>query len=396
MAPPIQLKVVTRLEEINRAGWDALRDPGNMLVHPAYLKAVEEANVVPLKAQYLEFYKDDKLIGFLVAYIIDNDIALYIGKIFFRVCQTLRRVFPGFFKIKTLEIGSPINAGIPVAFSPSITCEDSEAVVEHVIAHAQKNDMRLILVRDFIGLKATLEEVLQDKGFQELINYPLAWMRVPWQSFDEYLAQMNQRHRYNVRKKLRQKENAGITTVIAGSDQALFHVADYVVLCKKVAEHSKEYPRETIGEDYHQAMVRNMSGKSHWLQYFQGDKLVAFVHLLQHADTLYYQYVGLDYEVSHDAALYFNSFHDTILFAIEQGIPKIEAGVTTYRAKSAAGFSVIPQRMYLWHQSLKLSAQIARAFHKFTDYETDTLHQVFNDSKIQYLWDGKARYIEPP
>ena len=221
-------------------------------------------------------------------------------------------------------------------------------------------------------------------------------MRVPWKSFEAYLSAMTQRHRYNVRKKLRQKESAGISTGIVGPDQALAWVGDYVTLCEKVAQHSKEYPRESIGEDYHRAMARHLAGQSHWLQYFNGEKLVAFVHLLQHAGTLHYQYVGLDYQVSQETALYFNSFHDTIQFAIQQGIPKIEAGVTTYRAKSAAGFSVIPQRMYLWHKSARLSALVAAAFHKFTDYDTGTLHQVFNDAAAQTLWDGQARFVELP
>ncbi len=88
------------------------------------------------------------------------------------------------------------------------------------------------------------------------------------------------------------------------------------------------------------------------------------------------QFVGMDYDVSRTALLYFNAYYDLIQFAIENRIQTIEAGITTYRAKSELGFSIIPQRMYIWHKS-PLVRPFIPFFFKATRYRIDACHHAF-------------------
>ena len=79
-------------------------------------------------------------------------------------------------------------------------------------------------------------------------------------------------------------------------------------------------------------------------------------------------------------------------FAIKNGITLDEAGTTTYEAKSEIGFSILPQRMYLWHQNALFIAVAVHVFKTLMDNMIDNCHYAFKSNNHQYLWDGRSQY----
>jgi len=388
----IQMRVVSRMEEVDQSSWEEIRDRNNLLTDLSYLKAVEESDVNECEYQYFEFYKSGQLICSMFGYVIINDAVLFSGEFIKKFISAIRRILPGLLKIKTLEIGSPVGLGLTISISPHIKREYLSSIVNLLKKYARQNRIKVILVRDFKEGKAPIESILSKAGFKCVPNLPDSIMKIEWGSFEEYLSCLKKNYRRQARKKIRKKDDQGIRTLISNEIGDLNRAKGYAELVKNVTERAVEYARESIGEQYHVAMFNNLKGSSYWLQYYDDDdELVAFVHFIVYKGTMMLQYVGMDYEISRDALLYFNSYYDQIKFAIENGIKSIEAGITTYRTKSELGFSLYPQRMYVWHKNPLLRPFIGMVF-KANENKMEEYHYAFKNNTNQYLWDGKDMF----
>jgi predicted N-acyltransferase len=383
------MRVVHQLDQTNRPAWESLRDPGNLLSDYRYLKTIEEARVIECQPCYFEFYAGSEMICFAPAYLLANDLALYAGDPVQKVLLALRRLFPGWLKVPTLEFGSPISTGQMLSISPLAGLSQLGQAAALIIAYARTHRIGLVLLRDFVGPVRPLELAFKQNGFAEMLDFPLARMSVRWDSFEAYLAEMTDHYRSPVRRKMKLKEKQAIKTVWRRDESALDYLSDYRRLFANVRERSSEYPREYIGDPYHQAMHAFMGEDSLWLQYFKDGILAAFLHLVVYQDQLLLHYIGMDYQVSHQASLYFNALYDAIKYAIEHRLHSIDAGVTTYPAKAAAGFSILPQRMYFWHRSPLIRRFAVRGFEAFTDFGLQDCHPAFREH--QEIWQGRAK-----
>lgn len=388
----VEMQVYHTIEQIDRAGWEGIRDQRQLLTDLNYLHAIEESGAIEGEHRYFEFSAGDSLICTMFGFVLMNDVVQIGGGNLEKVVFAIRRVVPNFLKYKTLEIGSPISIGLTVSTIPQVTKGQILAAVELLIAYVKSERIKLLLFRDFGGEKRLIEQVLLEAGFIDLLNLPAAKMQIVWDSFEEYLAKLKKRYRSEARRKLQHKDRHGVRVVFCNDQRSLERIQDYVRLYQETMARSKEFPREFIGERYHRAMSKYLKDQSYWLEYFKDDQLVAFSHFIVYEGTLTGHYIGLDYQASREAMLYFNFYYDTIEFAIRNGIGSVEAGVTTYEAKSTAGFSIFPLRMYLWHQNAVFKRFVQRLYSAFTDFELQNCHYVFKGEKHQYLWDGVDKY----
>jgi predicted N-acyltransferase len=388
----IEMRVKDRMEEINRPCWESIRDRNELITDPDYLKAVETSEVIECEYRYFEFYEDRQLICAMSGYVLTNDAALFSEGIFRKITSLIRKLIPGFLKARTLEIGSPVNLGLPVSLSPQTSPEQLSFIFGLLKSYARRNRIKAVLIRDFMKEKQPFEAVLSETGFKYVANLPNSLLKMEWASFQDYLSCFKSRYRQHARKRIKTKEAAGIRTVIMRGRDGLKPAADYAWLFRQVMEKSEEYEREFLGEQYHRAMFDHLKDCNYWLQYFKDNRLVFFAHIIVYRQHMIIQYVGMDYDVSRTALLYFNAFYDLIKFAIKNKIKTIEAGITTYRAKSELGFSIFPQRMYIWHKNPLLRPFIPLVF-KATRYRIQECHHAFKDDRHQYLWNGKEMFI---
>jgi len=383
------MRVFHQAQEIDRPAWERIRDPHNLLTDPNYLQAIQESEVLACEYLFFEFYAREDMVCSLFGFITTNDAALSVGGLFNAALRPLRVKWPGLLKFVTLEIGSPVSVGLTLSTKSELTSAQMIEILALIKNYALKRNIHLILFRDFQKERIAFEGALQYVGFGQLTNLPLTEMQIVWSSFEDYLMDLKERYRSNIRRRIKLKEKSGVQTVFTNDQLALNYLAEYVELITNVMQRSKVFPREVIGEQYHLAMFKNLRDKSHWQLYFKDDRLVGFNHFIIHNDRLTGHYMGLDYRIAHDANLYFNALLDTIRFAIENNVRSFSAGVTTYQAKSTLGFSIYPERMYLWSQNAALRRFIPLAFNTFVRHDIHDCHYVFKDNKHQFLWDGK-------
>ena len=88
---------------------------------------------------------------------------------------------------------------------------------------------------------------------------------------------------------------------------------------------------------------------SHYLLFFEEEKLIGFTQLIGRNHYLVNRYIGLDYSRSHEYGLYFVMFIKTIEFAIDKGFTQLELGATSYEFKRRLGAKIIPTWNYFQH-----------------------------------------------
>jgi hypothetical protein len=389
----LRMEVYSSVRQVDRLAWQALRDPCALLTDLDYLKAIEESQVLDCQYRYFAFFRASELVCTLAGYCVETDIASLSDGPVRRMVLDMRKVLPGFLKIRTLEIGSPIALGLTVSRKPGLSQDSLREIIHQLKTYAAAHGEQLLLFRDFSDPPDPLEEALLAQDFALIPSVPAARLPVIWRSFDDYVSDLRYKYRNNLKRSQKRKEVCRIQTVITNDGQILSHLQELCQLSQNVHDHATELPRERIGLAYHQAMYDHFRRPSRWLLYFQDQQLVAYLHLVAYNRSMTAQYIGLDYQVSHQAQLYFNIGYDLIRYAIENGVNWIDGGATSYTAKSAAGFSIFPQRLYIHHKN-PLAHWIARKLPVPLQDETSGCHYVFHDQQHQTIWQSKKRRQE--
>ncbi len=384
----LSLEVVSTVDRVDRSRWEALRDRGVILTDPDYLKAIEEAQVLDCQYRYFTFTRGQEMVYSMAGYLLDTDIATLSTGGNSRAAQAIRKAFPRFLKIRTLEIGSPITLGLTISRKPDLTHEQLIEIIQQIKDYARRHRIDLILFRDFSDPEVPLEKALLQSEFAMIESVPSASLPLVWNTFDEYVSDLRYKYRNNLKRSLRRKEECNIQTIIANDGRVLEHIQELGRLSENVVQRSKELPRERIGPAYHQAMYDHLRDYSRWLMYFQDERLVAYIHFTVYDGALTAQYIGMDYEVSRQAQLYFNIGYDLIRYGIQHDMTMIHGGATSYAAKSAAGYSIYPQRVYMLHKN-PLFQWIARRLTIPLQDETSNCHHVFRDDRYQVIWHPK-------
>jgi len=385
------MKVKNSIRQVDRAAWEQLRDCDNMLTDPDYMQAVEKAQIFECEHRYFEFYECEQIICSMSGVILLNDAGYLCKGISTKIISFLRRFFPKFLMIRTLEIGSPINSGMTISTRDDINAAQLSIIVDLLKKYSRDERISIIVFRDFNRDEVLIESVLQQMGLISLFNMPTGRMDIVWDSFEQYMADLKKRYRSDARRKMNNKSKHDIRTSFSNDANALDLTKTYTSLFENVRARSEEYQREIIGEQYHIEMYNHLKEQNCWLRYFKDDELVAFSHFIVYKGVMKGQFVGMDYETSHKAMLYFNFIYDSIRHAIENDIRTIEAGPTTYEAKSSSGFSILPQRMYIWHRIKLVRLAVPYVYSMLTDFQINRYHYAFDGNKYQYLWDGKAK-----
>ena len=118
---------------------------------------------------------------------------------------------------------------------------------------------------------------------------------------------------------------------------------------------------------------------------------MAFAHFVRYGERIFGHFVGLDYDVSTRAALYFNTHYDLVRFAFDNDLKSVQLGITTYGPKTEMGFSVKPQVMYAWINSRMGLNIAAHLWNRANAVRPDKCHSAFKDKGYQHIWDGKTR-----
>ena len=172
-----------------------------------------------------------------------------------------------------------------------------------------------------------------------------------WLNFDDYLASMKTKFRVKARKAIKQSSDLRIEEVTLKNIEN--QLPQMTFLYKKVADNASfnfgHFNLETY-QTLKENLDKNYILKTYWLE----DKIVGFISGIINQKSLDAHFVGIDYELNREYAIYQKMLYDYIEIGIKNSVETINFGRTASEIKSSVG--AIPQELtiYIRHKrSLK-------------------------------------------
>ena len=108
---------------------------------------------------------------------------------------------------------------------------------------------------------------------------------------------------------------------------------------------------ERLTKDYFCSLGERMPDRVRFFIWRQEGRAIAFSVALVHDDTIYDDYLGLDYRVALDLHLYFYTFRDIIRWSLAQGLQWYCSSPLNYQPKLHLGCELMPLDLYVMHTS---------------------------------------------
>ena len=345
------------IDEIPSQIWEDLGCTKNIYFHPNFLKSVEKNHPEIIFSYIVLVDKKNKPTAFASLKIID----FYLNSIkndleFLKDIGRKLHVFPDKKPLKLLICGNTFVTGEHGVFIKEN--QDKKAIIKELaesLNHFVNSDKKLkkqidaFLLKDFAKESLFITDELKDFKYHTFSVEPNMQLQLQdnWQNFDDYLASMKTKFRVKAKKAFKQSVNIRIEEVtLKNIDQKL---PEMTALYKKVALNAafnlgtfnlETYRdlKEKFGDDY--------ILKSYWLD----DKIVGFISGIINKKSLDAHFVGIDYQLNREYAIYQRMLYDYIEIAISKKLKIINFGRTASEIKSSVG--AVPQdlTMYLRHK----------------------------------------------
>ena len=168
-----------------------------------------------------------------------------------------------------------------------------------------------------------------------------------WQNIDDYLASMKTKFRVKARKAYKQSETIIIKDVT--QEKVANQLSEMTALYKKVASNADfnlgDFNLETY-IDLKEKFGENYILKTYWMNH----KIVGFISGIINQNSLDAHFVGIDYQLNREYAIYQRMLYDYIEIAINKNLKTINFGRTASEIKSSVGAEPRDLTMYFRHK----------------------------------------------
>jgi Acetyltransferase (GNAT) domain len=261
--------------------------------------------------------------------------------------DAVRKRFPGFLKLPMLMVGCSAGEGdIALDIVSGTTDWTIDALREVLPPLAQRLKAMMVLFKDFPKCYRPKLDHLLPAGFTRIPSMPATGLKLDFRDFDEYLAnKLSHAMRKNLRRKFRKSETGGAIKMEAVSDITPF-VDEILPLYQGVFGRAKQRFEE-LNRSYFCQLGQRMNDRSRFLIWWRENKIVAFASCLVHEGVLKDNYIGLDYSLALEYHLYFVTWRDTIIWALQNGCHTYHSAPLNYDPKFHFRMHLEPLDLYV-------------------------------------------------
>ncbi|HJT81240.1 MAG TPA: GNAT family N-acetyltransferase [Chthoniobacterales bacterium] len=261
--------------------------------------------------------------------------------------ERIRRKFPRFLTMRILMVGCAAGEGHLGAASAEDKLMLSKALHSSLQEIARHTRTSLVVLKDFPSQYRTPLQTFSQNGYTRIPSMPLTRLELKYADFDQYLATLGKATRKNLRRKFRDAERAGKIDLDIVNDVTPY-VNEIYPLYRQVHERSR-LKFETLTPDYFRRLSREMSDRTRFFIWRRHGKIIAFSLCFVHGDTIYDEYLGMDYDVALDLHLYFYTLRDIISWAMSQRLRYYSSTPLNYDPKLHLKCDLVPLDLYVRH-----------------------------------------------
>jgi hypothetical protein len=291
-------------------------------------------------------------------FILNQDLLAGINPKIRAIVHSVRRVWPRFLKIQTLMVGCAVGEGCldgrESSYAPNV-----ELLGSAIVTHARTLKAPLIVFKEFPARYREPLKCLLRHGFARVPSLPMTRLNIEYPNFDAYMVQaLNSATRRKLRKKYKAASGALPIEMSILVDVTLI-IDDVYPLYLQVYNRSKLH-FEKLTAPFFCEVGRSMPDKVRFFLWRQKGQIVAFILCMIEDDTIYTEYIGLDYSVALELHLYHYAVRDIISWAISHGYKWLRSSGLNYDPKLHLRHQLDPTDLYVRHTSVIANAVLKR------------------------------------
>jgi predicted N-acyltransferase len=356
---PKNILLFSSIDAISEEIWSDLSCEQNLYFHRNFLKSIEK-NHPKIKFFYLVLIdKNKKPKAFVTLQIIDFHIEnaqRELNSIIHKI-KNIDQKLQLFSKKKTLQLLICGNTFVSGEHGIFISKEQNKKevfkevaeVLASLVTYTSNLKIDAFLVKDFVNESLLMSDTLKDKSYHPFSVEPNMVLKLSdhWQNFDDYLASMKTKFRVKAKKAFQLSDALKIEEVTLDTIETQLPkmTALYQKVTTKAAFNLSDFKLATY-KDLKLSFGDQYILKTYWLQ----NEIVGFMSGLINENSLDAHFVGIDYNLNREHAIYQRMLYDYIEIAIQKNLKIINFGRTASEIKSSVG--AIPQdlTMYLRHK----------------------------------------------
>jgi hypothetical protein len=230
-------------------------------------------------------------------FVLDQDILAGARPYLGRLIDVIRNRCSRFMYMKTMMVGCVAGEAQLDDGSEAERAANAELLATEVEKHALALGAQLVVLKEFPSSYRGTLACFERRGFTRIPSMPLTRLNIAYRSFDEYMqSALNSATRSKLRKKF--KAAAGDVPIeLHVSNDIEPDIDEVYPLYLNVYRRSKLH-FEKLTKDYFCRLGQIMPERVRFFVWRRNGKAVAFGECLVHGDTMYAEYLGLEYSVA--------------------------------------------------------------------------------------------------
>jgi hypothetical protein len=326
-------------------------------------------------------------------FILDQDILAGIHPRFQPLIDAIRRRWPRFMRMKTMMVGCVAGEGHLDGGDDEARAAAARSLADAIAGHARALGARLIVLKEFPDEYRDALSCFVRNGFTRIPSMPHTRLSIAYADFDDYMeSALNSATRRKLRKKFKAAEG-GAPIALTVTHDITPAVNEIYPLYLQVYERSKLH-FERLTREYFCRLGAAMPDRVRFFVWRRGGKAVAFGMCFVHGDTLFAEYLGLDYAVALDLHLYHYVFRDLVRWGIANGCRWFQSTGLNYDPKLHLRHRLKPVDLYVRHASPIINAVMRMALPLLEPTRSDATLKKFPN--YADLWGGRSDAADAP
>ncbi|MBP9887858.1 MAG: hypothetical protein KBF93_16285 [Leptospiraceae bacterium] len=346
------------VSEINAKAWNQVVQEKNIYATLPYLLAMEKSLGNELGFRYLLFFDTDQSpVAIAVIQCLNFiDKGLEDKQEVCRIRNKIKKKLLTKNGINMMTCGTPFASGENgFIFSDLISSEAAYENLANALNKLQKSenksiDSPVILFKELFPKSFSSGIGLSKNGFHEFFVDVNMILKVSskWKNREDYLNSMVTKFRTKAKTAL--KKSDPLLVLDLDKTQIKFHQDSIQNLYLQVLEKSS-FQFGTLKKDSFLYLKENLKEKFILKGYFLNEQLIGFSSSFIFNEILDANYVGINYSLNQEYALYQRMLYDYVELAIEKNCKELRFGRTAEEIKSSIGARPVPMKLFIKHRN---------------------------------------------
>jgi hypothetical protein len=283
-------------------------------------------------------------------FILDQDILAGVHQSLGRLTNAIRRRWPRFMFMKTMMIGCVAGEAHLDDGDDSTRAATAQSLARTIVGHADALGARLIVLKEFPDQYREALSCFVRSGFTRIPSMPHTRLNIAYADFDDYMqSALNSATRRKLRKKFKATESGAPIQLSVITDVTSIVDEIYPLYLQVYARSKLHF--EKLTKAYFCSLGVAMPDRVRFFIWRRHAKAVAFGLCIVHGETLFAEYLGLDYSVALELHLYHYVFRDLVHWAITNRCRWFQSTGLNYDPKLHLRHRLKPVDLYVRHTS---------------------------------------------